>query len=64
MQHLTSVRCTSCAASLAPEDKASCALAARVFKVKLHAFPPSAARMSCPVSIFERSRDERLEAIR
>lgn len=45
MQHLTSVRYTSCTASLMLGDKASCALAATVPKVKLHALPPFAARV-------------------
>lgn len=46
MQHLTSVQYTSCTASLMLEDKASCALAATVSSVKLHALPPFAARMN------------------
>lgn len=46
MQHLTSVRYTSCTASFMLEDKASCALAATVPKVKLHALPPFAARVN------------------
>lgn len=45
MQHLTSVRYTSCTASLMLEDKASCALAATVSKVKLHVLPSFAARV-------------------
>lgn len=44
MQHLTSVRYASCTASLVLEDKASCALAAKVSGVKLHTLPPFAAR--------------------
>lgn len=42
MQHLTSVRYTSCTACIMLQDKASCVLAAMRAQLRLLALPPCA----------------------